>query len=129
MKLAILLTGTIRPSVKGGNFTIEERMNMYTSTLRFYAKVIGKRYPVVFVENSDVDLNCWKEEFANTLDLEILQFVPTKVDNADFDNSQGKGYNEYLMIKKGLAISATLNACTHFLKITGRYSMVNIIDI
>lgn len=129
MKLAILLTGTIRPSVKGGNFTIEERMNMYISTLRFYAKVIGKRYPVVFVENSDVDLNCWKDEFANTLDLEILQFVPTKVENADFDNSQGKGYNEYLMIKKGLATSTTLKTCTHFLKITGRYSMVNIIDI
>lgn len=43
-----------------------------------------------------------------------------------FDNSKGKGYNEYLMIKLALERSETLRECTHFLKITGRYPMLNI---
>ena len=37
----------------------------------------------------------------------------------DFDNSKGKGYNEFLMIKRGLEQSKSLSQCTHFLKITG----------
>ena len=43
-----------------------------------------------------------------------------------FDNSKGKGYNEYLMIKLALERSETLHESTHFLKLTGRYPMLNI---
>ena len=43
-----------------------------------------------------------------------------------FDNRKGKGYNEYLMIKLALERSESLKECTHFLKITGRYPMLNI---
>lgn len=43
-----------------------------------------------------------------------------------FDNSKGKGYNEYLMIKLAVLRSQTLRYCSHFLKITGRYPMQNI---
>lgn len=43
-----------------------------------------------------------------------------------FDNPKGKGYNEYLMIKLALERSETLRGCTHFLKLTGRYPMLNI---
>ena len=135
MKLVILLTGTIRPQVKGGSFSVEERMEMYTSTLHYYAKKIGKKYPIVFVENSDISLELWKEEFSNSLDLEILQFPPTVNNNSaiqqtdNFDNSRGKSYNEYLMIKKGLLHSEKMKDCTHFLKITGRYAMLNITKI
>ena len=43
MKLAILLTATVKVQVVGGNFTVEERVKMYEDTLMFYAQNIGKR--------------------------------------------------------------------------------------
>lgn len=122
MKLAILLTATIKPNVVGGNFSIEERKEMYASTLRFYAKNIGKKYPIVFCENSTYNLQPLKDEFANRLKIEWLQFpLP-----ANFMPQMGKGYNEYLMINKAMHVSNALRSATHFLKITGRYSMINI---
>ena len=58
MKLAILLTATIKVQVPQGNFSAEERMQMYSSTLRYYSKVIGYRYPIVFLENGAPDKPC-----------------------------------------------------------------------
>lgn len=135
MKIALLLTSTVRPQVTGSNFSVEERMEMYHSTLQYYAKEIGRKYPIVLVENSDVDLSPWKHEFKDSLQLEILQFTPpqlqhnqeeTTLEDYGFDNSKGKGYNEYLMIKLALERSEILRTCTHFLKLTGRYPMLNI---
>lgn len=135
MKIAILLTSTVRPQVVGSNFSVAERMEMYRSTLQYYAAAIGREYPIVVVENSDADLTPWQEEFKESLDLEVLQFTPPNLLSADaesqavdygFDNAKGKGYNEYLMIKLALQRSKTLSGCTHFLKITGRYPMLNI---
>lgn len=82
MKIAILLTSTVRPQVIGSNFSVSERMEMYRSTLQYYAKIIGREYPIVMVENSDADLTLWKEEFKDSLRLEILQFTPTDLQNA-----------------------------------------------
>lgn len=105
MKIGLLLTATVEVAVKGGNFTNEERMKMYTDTLRFYAKTFGRKYPIVVVENSNADLSSWKYEFKDKLDLTILQFRPdNKMAFEEFDSSKGKGYNEYLMIKKGVEI-------------------------
>lgn len=134
MKLAILLTATVRPQVRGGNFSAEERMGMYTSTLRYYAQAIGTSRPIVVVENSDADLSAWKREFKDTLRLEIIQFTPPENDKTkansqeceQFNTSKGKGYNEFLMIKKATEQSETLRQSTHFMKITGRYPMLNI---
>lgn len=135
MKIALLLTCTVRPQVKGSNFSVVERMEMYHSTLLYYAQKIGRKYPVVLVENSDVDLLPWKHEFKESLQLEILQFTPPQLltcqeekDQEDygFDNSKGKGYNEYLMLKLALERSEFLRESTHFLKLTGRYPMLNI---
>ena len=74
MKIAILLTSTVRPQVIGSNFSVSERMEMYRSTLQYYAERIGREYSIVMVENFDVDLTPWKEEFKDSLRLEILQF-------------------------------------------------------
>lgn len=144
MRIAILLTSTVRPQVAGANFSVPERMEMYRSTLQYYAETIGREYPVVLVENSDADLSVWEEEFKDSLQLEILQFTPpqllhgeddeearlqretTETEDYGFDNRKGKGYNEYLMIKLALQRSQTLRSCSHFLKITGRYPMLNI---
>lgn len=76
MRIAILLTSTVRPQVAGANFSVPERMEMYRSTLQYYAETIGREYPVVLVENSDADLSVWEEEFKDSLQLEILQFTP-----------------------------------------------------
>lgn len=102
-KFAILLTGTVEVSVKGGAFTSSERFAMYTSTLEYYAKTIGKKYPIFFVENSNADLSEWESRFRDSLDLTVLQFRPDSEEYKGFDNTKGKGYNEYLMIKKGLS--------------------------
>lgn len=135
MKIGLILTATVEVAVKGGNFTTEERMEMYTSTLRYYKKVFGRKYPIIVVENSNADLSRWSSEFKDSLDLTILQFRPDNPNsNEDFDSSMGKGYNEYLMIKKGVEILSDNhfhlhNQITHFLKITGRYSMLNVARI
>lgn len=76
MKIAILLTSTVRPQVVGSNFSVAERMEMYHSTLQYYAAEVGREYPIVVVENSDADLTPWQEEFKENLDLEVLQFTP-----------------------------------------------------
>ncbi len=133
MNLGILLTATVKPNVKGGNFSVDERMEMYASTLRYYSREIGKDYPIILVENSDADLDALRLEFKDTLNLTIFQFRPDNPQSYEgFDPSKGKGYNEYLMVKK--AINYTPNTLltsnlTHFIKITGRYPMLNIRSI
>ena len=127
MKLAILLTATIKVQVIGGNFTMSERAQMYASTLRFYAKTFGKKYPIVFLENSDYNLSELKKEFNDKLDIEWIQLLPSE--NLQFNPNKGKSFNEYLMIKEGILRSQKLKQCTHFLKITGRYAMVNILTM
>ena len=127
MKLAILLTATVKVQVVGGNFSVEERAKMYADTLRYYANVVGKKYPIVFLENSDYDLSDFKKEFDKLLDIEWIQLLPSE--NLPFNPAKGKSYNEYLMIKEGVLRSEKLKFCSHFLKITGRYAMVNILTM
>lgn len=128
-KIVIVLTGTVSPSVIGGSFTASERYDMYSATLDYYARTIGKSYPIVFLENSSADLSEWDDKYKESLNLRVIQFRPDTDEYQGFDNSKGKGYNEYLMIKKGIikmANSPELQHVTHFLKITGRYPMLNI---
>lgn len=132
MKLGIILTATVKPNVKGGNFSEEERLEMYASTLRYYSHEIGKKHPIILVENSNADISALQREFIDSLDLTIFQFRPDNPNSYEgFDSSKGKGYNEYLMIKKGIEnLTENLNNdITHFLKITGRYPMLNICSI
>ena len=130
MKLAILLTATVKVQVSSGQFTTEERAEMYASTLRYYVQKVGgdrKRYPIIFCENSDYDLTEFKKEFDSLLDIEWIQLRPDS--GIPFVSNRGKGCNEYLMIKESILKSEKLKDCTHFLKITGRYSMLNILSM
>lgn len=124
MKLAILLTATIKVQAVGGNFTVGERVKMYSSTLDYYAKAFGKKYPILYLENSDYDMSEFKEKYSKILDIEFIQFAPKG--ELPFDQSKGKSFNEYLMIKEGLLRSEVMKRCSHFMKITGRYAMLNI---
>lgn len=65
-----------------------------------------------------------KKEFSNKLDIEWIQLLPSE--GLPFNPQKGKSFNEYLMIKEGVLRSEKLKECTHFLKITGRYAMLNI---
>lgn len=130
MKLAILLTATVKVQVNTGAFTTEQRAEMYASTLQYYVTKIGgekKRYPIIFCENSDYDLTELKKEFEKNLDIEWIQIRPDS--GVPFMPEKGKGYNEYLMIKEAVSRSEKLRDCTHFMKITGRYAMLNIISM
>ena len=97
---------------------------MYASTLRYYVKSIGRKHPIIVLENSDYNLKDIKREFADKLDIEFIQFAP--VGELPFNPAKGKSYNEYLMIREGVLRSEKLKNCTHFMKITGRYAMLNI---
>lgn len=131
ISLNIILTATIEPQINGGKFTSKERFKMYSDTLEYYSKVIGKKYPIFLFENSSADLSDWIK-FKDKLNLTVIQFNPSKSENNDFDNNKGKGYNEFLMIKKGIqeiSISNNKYERIYFLKITGRYALLNILDI
>jgi len=54
---------------------VQERYEMYRSTLTFYSKVVGKRYNFVFVENSNVDLTSLKKEFEDKLNIEFCSLL------------------------------------------------------
>ena len=58
-----VLLATIKVQVKGGNFSVAERAEMYASTLRYYAQTIGKSHPILFLENSDFDLSFYENGF------------------------------------------------------------------
>lgn len=87
MKIAILLTATVRPQVSDSNFSVAERKEMYRSTLQFYAKEIGRKHPIVLVENSDIDLSSWQQEFKDSLQLEILQFTPPNLTEISYEKT------------------------------------------
>ena len=106
---------------------MEERATMYASTLKYYTNIIGKKYPIIFLENSDYDLFEFKKEFDDKLDIEWIQLRPEE--RLPFNPQKGKSFNEYLMIKEGVLRSEKLKECTHFLKITGRYAMVNVLTM
>ena len=76
MQLGILLTSTITPNVKGGNFSTNERLEMYRSTLKYYADTIGKKYPILLVENSGFNLEIFQKEFSGCISLETIGFTP-----------------------------------------------------
>ena len=88
MKLAILLTATVKVQVISGNFSVKERAVMYSSALRYYANKIGKKYPIVFLENSDYDLSELKKEFNDKLDIEWIQLRPNE--KLPFNPQKGK---------------------------------------
>lgn len=54
MKLAILLTATVKVQVVGGNFNMEERAAMYASTLRYYADHINHFLKQVYYQLSQI---------------------------------------------------------------------------
>ena len=136
--IPILLTATVNPQgMKGANFDVSERVEMYKDALRFYAE---KGLKVVFAENSG-----WLTQEGNLTQIsqstQILnegnicgyqelgirgniEFVD--VSGPEYDQSRGKGYNETILLHKAVNASKFVREAGCFFKITGRLKVLNI---
>lgn len=136
--IPILLTATVNPQgMKGANFDVSERIEMYMDALRFYAE---KGLKVVFAENSG-----WLTQEGNLTQIspstQILnegnicgyqelgirgniEFVD--VSGPEYDQSRGKGYNETILLHKAVNASKFVQEAGCFFKITGRLKVLNI---
>lgn len=133
--IPILLTATVNPQgMKGANFDVSERIEMYKDALKFYAE---KGLKVVFAENSG-----WLTQEGNLTQIsQILnegnicgyqelgirgniEFVD--VCGPEYDQSRGKGYNETILLHKAVNASKVVNEAGCFFKITGRLKVLNI---
>lgn len=119
--MIILLTGCINP--EGMILTSLDdkgiREKQYVDAIKFYLKHTS--YPIVFVENSGIDISNLFLSDIQKGRLEILSFYGNK------NKNRGKGYGEAEIIQYALENSRFLN--THnkmqIVKITGRLIVKN----
>lgn len=96
-----------------------QRKQQYIDSIKFYLE--NTHVPVLFVENSGVDLSSDFTSYITSNRLEILTF-----EGNDYDKSLGKGYGEMLIIKYAVTNSTLLSKSDFLIKITGRYQVTNI---
>ena len=109
--------------MKGAFFSDKEREKMYLDTIHFYTNLFrdNKIQPnLIFAENSDWDLNYIKTQ-VNYPNIEYISLPASQ-----FDISKGKGYNEFLLIDQTIKLSKLLSSSNGFIKVTGRYPILNI---
>jgi len=112
-------------------FAPAERERQYLAAVKFYLKKMH-RHPelcsgLVFAENSGWDLSRFKAIVPAPMSRKI-EFLSVPTD--DFVQERGKSYNEMLLINKALDASVLLSdGDPLFLKVTGRYPIINILGI
>lgn len=132
--IPILLTATVNPQgMKGANFDVSERIEMYRDALKFYAE---KGLKVVFAENSGfINLSQLHSDMSRMasrdsqsikecFDYKNVEFVD--VSGPEYDQSRGKGYNETILLHKAVNASKFVREAGCFFKITGRLKVLNI---
>lgn len=116
----ILLTACVNPgNMPHTSITNQDiRLQSYIDALEFYTNKIN--CPIVFVENSGVDISNFIENKEN------IEFITFKGNN--FDKKKGKGYGEGEIIKYAFQNSKILKECNNklIIKITGRHIVNNI---
>lgn len=119
-KRALLITGTIVPN---SNFVehinIEQRRQEYIDGLVFYSS----QFPnddLFFLENSDYNFDT-DDEF---LKLFIDKHITLMKFKESIHFNEGKGYQEFEMLDS--AISKLEDKYDEFIKITGRYKVLNL---
>jgi hypothetical protein len=123
----IILTATINPHPRAICCLNdpEQRKNQYKESLKLILRQIKEDQSVIFCENSNADLseirNLSKlyEKKGRTL---IVQQVPEEY----LLNFSGKGWGEGLILKRALESVTELANCKAFIKITGRYQILNL---
>ena len=120
----IVLTACIRPN--GMSKTVlqdeKERNKQYISALTWY--LTKASCPVLFVENSNVDMSANFSDYIKNGKLEFLTF-----NGNDYPRHLGKGYGESLILKHALANSKLLRSANYIIKITGRLILPEINEI
>jgi hypothetical protein len=119
-KRALLITGTIVPN---SNFVahtnIEERRKEYYDSLLFYSDNF-KDDDLFFLENSSYDFEKDAEFQKLLADRKIILMKFSVSDKF----KQGKGYQEFEMLDRAIEKLAT--EYNSFIKITGRYKVMNL---
>lgn len=122
-KKAILITGTIVPnSVFVAHTSVEQRRQEYIDGLIFYKS----QFPndtIFFLENSSYNFSK-DTSFYSLLENNQITLIKFPVSNKI---KEGKGYQEFEMIDS--AIDSLKNNYDYFIKVTGRYKILNIKDI
>ena len=120
-KNVILLSACINPN--GMAYTALQdsniRKNQYIQAIKWY--LTNTSYPIVFVENSGVDIGHLFNEYIEANRIEFITFQGN-----NYDRSLGKGYGEALIIKKAIEESRLIADCDYIIKITGRLIIKNI---
>ncbi|MDB5143817.1 MAG: hypothetical protein JWQ66_2530 [Mucilaginibacter sp.] len=117
----LFLTGCINPNHMPFTLLADPKIRheQYVKAIDFYLK--RTNLPILFVENSGVDVS---NEFSSYIDsnrVEILTF-----NGNDFDRSLGKGFGEMLIIEHAIKHSEFFKRADFIFKITGRYKVLNI---
>lgn len=120
--MILLLTGCINPA--GMSFTSlanpEERKKQYVDAINFYLSKTN--YPIVFTENSGVDISCLFYDTIKSGRMEVLCF------RGNQDKKRGKGYGECEIIEYAFQNSKLIESSIgeRIIKITGRLKVKNI---
>ncbi len=122
-KRALLITGTIVPN---SNFVVhtnvQERRDEYYASLIFYADNFEED-DVFFLENSSYDFSA-DAEFQQLLTDKKITLLKFSVSDK---YNLGKGYQEFEMLDA--AIDKLYDKYTSFIKITGRYKVLNLKEL
>jgi len=123
----VLLTGTIvqHPEARAVWINPRERERQYLSVLAKMAATRNNVEAVLFCENSTADLN----SFNSLISVYAKQgrtFKMFKVPMPDGHAFFGKGWGEGIIIRWALENIAILSCSSGFLKITGRYHIINL---
>lgn len=120
----LLLTATIKVK-EDMAFTARKdtgtRLNDYKQALTLWLAHPDTK-TLVLVENSGSDLSELRE-IANQTPEKNVEFLSFKA--PDFDGSLGKGYGEMLCLQYAIEHSELLARSPQFVKMTGRYFLVN----
>lgn len=123
----ILLTGTIAPHPDAFGLLNDPnvRLREYISNLKKLADTGGDVRRVIFCENSEAachQITALTDFFRNKgVELEVWK-VPLPVS----ESFSGKGWAEVLMVSWALEHIPSLRDCKAFIKITGRYQVLNL---
>lgn len=119
-KKAILVTGTIVPnSVFVAHTNIEQRRQEYIEGLLFYKSQFPED-DVFFLENSTHNFDA-DTQFMDQLKKHHITLIKFPVSGK---SKEGKGYQEFEMLDS--AIDRLKNTYAYFVKVTGRYKVLNI---
>lgn len=120
MKYVILLTACINPGEMAFTKLLnpDERKHQYIDAINYY--VSNTTLPIVFAENSNIDISSLFDNTILSGRLEMFTFKGNE------NKRRGKGYGEAEIIDYALTHSKIIDNTCVLIKITGRLLVINI---